>query len=1641
MADDTTRLIISIETLLKGVDKTLAGLSQVEKRLKSVGTAISTGATDKSIARNLAAQQRTVEALQRQRSAALIAEERKRIAAVESLQAKRSAALIAQEKKQQADIQTVQRRAAAQQLIESQRQQAAVNSLQRQRSAALIAQARQAEQLAARQAKASFAALPQADAHVQAFRKIEAANTAAAASANALNARLQSLGNGLRSLGQGAASIGIGLTVALTVPLVAFGKAGLDAAVTIDSLRRGLIAIVGSSAEAEVQLKRLTEIAKLPGIGFEEAIQGSIRLQAVGFSAKDAEKALIEFSNAIALTGGGREELSRVTVQLGQLAAKGKVLSQDLRPIIEAAPAVGRALKAAFGTVNADDIANLTTNSREFLDVLTKELEKLPRVAGGAKNAFENFRDTIFRASAAIGDALIPVLSNLIDVIGPAVTQLAQSFRELPTPIQTTLVAIGAFAAVLGPTLFIFGQFTTGIGRTIVSLAQLNALGLLPTIANFRLLGQVMAGTASIAGSAGLSTLIAAAPWLALAVGVVAATVAFDAWLHKKREIIKVDVEAAKARNARLASVDTEVKFLQDLQSKVSLTADQQKRLEQAYGSLTGAAKVRVNGIEDETEKLNALIAAKKEQAKIDAFAARATQAALVENVVTALEKQTKAQNDLNGAKERTLTSAAFRRSIESLDITEQQTRLTEFQNKAAIQAEAAQGDLSRAELETGKAIKVLSEVTGVSVKSLFEQLKAAGKTEAEITQLQKAIDALAKSEQDGLGAVDDFTKALNDQLNELLKLGKAAQDAETRRKTIISGAAAEAREVSDSFEGATKWMKAFIAANPEIGEAVKKELQLQGKSLDEFLEDTLGKRDKRGGALRNAQEQLAKAIAAAALSSAEQENQIEHTKNERLLQENEHAFKLQLISYRQYLNQRAFLTSSNIELEIREQERIATNALAQQQRFADRAARAGIPAPERVKAKAGAVEAEKIVIEANTKILALRAKQKADITEIDQLLAESQRQQIKDIRQLEIEYATLRGRIEDALNAATDEKFRESLLQLGLAQDDLNKRFQLAKEAKDADKQAEISLAQAINQRHIDAINGIVDEERATNKLTVAQEFISQAKQRQADLEKQIAFDVDFRGLKEEEAIRRRLEGEEKVRNSLKIAKDIIQETIARLEQLGLTPPKGLIDFVNDVTLAMKGLGELSFAEQFRLAQQEFDRLNDERIVKIQDVERAVRHRDLAEIEGRILIKKLNGEYVADLERQAEVLRQIAEKSGQQGLLKQATDAQQAAKDIRAATDEVADFNIALRSTTIDALREGFSQFFKDLTDNTKSAKEKLLSLLDSVRNRINDFIAERLADKLIESLFGTGKKGEEGLLGGIFNKVLGIEPGADTATAANTTATDANTEAINGLTTAFGGQVAGGIGGLFGGGGGAGGTVGQVAGIADSILGSLGISVPGLGETAQKGSTVIEALNIVSDWLSKLSTAVKDLTDAVNQNTQAQGGSSLQQGITALFGGGGGEATGDIIPAAPKGRIIRVAEAGFDEAVLTTDPKHALRQARILHEFLSRTHGLMGRFRAVPEFAEGGLLSARDAEANMLHSIAAGRVGSPSLPDSVVAGGGNQVTPINFRNINLFDRRRLVGDHIRSAEGARDIMNIISENSDEIGRRIGVK
>lgn len=323
----------------------------------------------------------------------------------------------------------------------------------------------------------------------------------------------------IATLGTSLMGVGAGLTAAITVPLGALATAAVSAAGEMQSLMAGLTAVAGSSEAAKVQMERLKEVAKLPGLGLEEAVQGSIRLQAVGVSAQEAEREMKAFGNALATVGKGRADLEAVITQLVQMSSKTKVVAEDLKPIMERVPQVATIVKEAFGTIDTEVIQKMGVTTKDFVATIITGLEKLPPVAGGIKNSFENVSDAMQQSLAKVGNAFIPIITAAapyVEAFIVSIGDLGDKFTQLPAPIQNGVLAFGAVLTAIGPVTLAIGGVAAAIGLLMPLVAPLaTAVGL---------------GTAAFLG------------WAAAIPVVVGALVALGTWVDANWEPIKATV-------------------------------------------------------------------------------------------------------------------------------------------------------------------------------------------------------------------------------------------------------------------------------------------------------------------------------------------------------------------------------------------------------------------------------------------------------------------------------------------------------------------------------------------------------------------------------------------------------------------------------------------------------------------------------------------------------------------------------------------------------------------------------------------------------------------------------------------------------------------------------------------------------------------------------------------------------------------------------------------------------------------------------------------------------------------------------------------------------------------------------------------
>lgn len=208
-------------------------------------------------------------------------------------------------------------------------------------------------------------------------------------------------------------------------------KAVLESYAEFDGLVRGLKTVEGSSQATAERLKLLREVAKVPGLGFEEAVRGDIRLRAVGLSADLSERSMRAFGNAIATVGGGKADLDGVLLALTQIQAKGKVSAEEINQINERVPQVRAAMAAAFGTADTEALGKSTLTATQFIEGLVDELAKLPQVTSGARNQLDNYSDAWKELKNTASEFAVGIAGSWLDEVSGAFKTAAKDLRAL----------------------------------------------------------------------------------------------------------------------------------------------------------------------------------------------------------------------------------------------------------------------------------------------------------------------------------------------------------------------------------------------------------------------------------------------------------------------------------------------------------------------------------------------------------------------------------------------------------------------------------------------------------------------------------------------------------------------------------------------------------------------------------------------------------------------------------------------------------------------------------------------------------------------------------------------------------------------------------------------------------------------------------------------------------------------------------------------------------------------------------------------------------------------------------------------------------------------------------------------------------
>lgn len=308
----------------------------------------------------------------------------------------------------------------------------------------------------------------------------------------------------LERSGRKFSQLGNDLALSVSLPLAALGASAIKQAGEIESLKLAMVSTFAgagrSAQEATKEVEALRQAAMAPGLDFEQAVKGSIRLQGVGLAAEEARGILTNMANAIASTGGTAEDLDGVTKQFAQMISKGRVLQEDVSIISERMPVVARLMQQAFGTSSVEAIRNSGVSAKDFVARINEAAAALPKVEGGIKNALVNAAAEARNSLATLGETIVKAfdVTGKLDTFAKTLQGVVQWFQGLSDAAKSTIIQAGLFAVVLGPVIKIIGVIISTGGAAITVIKGIAAAiaavagGSLSAVAAFQALSLAM---------------------------------------------------------------------------------------------------------------------------------------------------------------------------------------------------------------------------------------------------------------------------------------------------------------------------------------------------------------------------------------------------------------------------------------------------------------------------------------------------------------------------------------------------------------------------------------------------------------------------------------------------------------------------------------------------------------------------------------------------------------------------------------------------------------------------------------------------------------------------------------------------------------------------------------------------------------------------------------------------------------------------------------------------------------------------------------------------------------------------------------------------------------------------------------------
>lgn len=270
----------------------------------------------------------------------------------------------------------------------------------------------------------------------------------------------------LGSAAMTASNIAVAGIAGIAASLGALGVKAVQAAGSFQQTQAAMTNMLGSAEQAQSLLSDLQSFAAKTPFEFNDVAAATQKFLAFGFTAEQVIPTLTAVGDAAAGVGLGKEGVDRVTLALGQMAAKAKVQSDEMLQLTEAGIPAWQMLADKIGVSvpkAMDMVSKGAVDAQTGLQALVGGMEEkfggmMEQQSSTITGTWSNMMDGLSQTAIAVGQQISDAL-NLPDIfasLGDSLQQFAALVKEqgigealsqmIPPEVQ-------AAAAVLGITL------------------------------------------------------------------------------------------------------------------------------------------------------------------------------------------------------------------------------------------------------------------------------------------------------------------------------------------------------------------------------------------------------------------------------------------------------------------------------------------------------------------------------------------------------------------------------------------------------------------------------------------------------------------------------------------------------------------------------------------------------------------------------------------------------------------------------------------------------------------------------------------------------------------------------------------------------------------------------------------------------------------------------------------------------------------------------------------------------------------------------------------------------------------------------------------------------------------------------------